>query len=662
LKGPALSFITRNRRLPTSEGTTVEDELVRRRFEDLPAVEDSPVEDSAVKDSAQVNPAQASPVQPSPAVEGPALESSAGSDVLVDDPIGNTSDDVDPADVDAADVDAAEEPVWTPAARSVPARVRSGLLTTLAVLLVAFAIFAPDDLSNLTVGSFARIPVEAMLIFAVVLMVPGRLSRVVATLIGIGLGLLTIIQLIDMGFFATLSRPFNLVLDWAFLPDALEFLTTSVGRVGATGVVIGIVLLAIALPILMSLSMLRLSRLAGAHTTTSTGAVAVLAVTWITCAVLGARIVPGQPVAAKAAVHLAFDRAGRVRAGLHDHAVFAKEAANDPFADTPGSQLLTGLRGKSVMLAFIESYGRTAVLDPGFAPQVDAALDAGTKELNAAGYASRSGWLTSPTAGGGSVLAHATLQSGLWINNRQRYKNLTASNRLSLNQAFDKADWRTVGLMPGITHAWPEGTYYHFDKIYGEKDLGYKGPAFGWATMPDEYTLQQFQRIMHAQQSQTPQMTEVPLLSSHIPWAPLPTTIPWDQVGDGSVYNAQRAAGKSAADVWSDKDQVKIEYRNSIVYTLNTLISYVQTYGDKNLVLIFLGDHQPVPLVTGKHASRDVPITIVAKDPAVLKQVDSWGWQDGLRPDAAAPVWRMDQFRNKFLTAFGSTPRPAQHS
>jgi len=86
---------------------------------------------------------------------------------------------------------------------------------------------------------------------------------------------------------------------------------------------------------------------------------------------------------------------------------------------------------------------------------------------------------------------------------------------------------------------------------------------------------------------------------------------------------------------------------------LTSLISYLEKYGDKNLVMIFLGDHQPIPLVTGKNASRDVPITIVAKDPAVLDRVSSWGWTDGLKPDPKAPVWPMAAFRNRFLAAFG---------
>ena len=43
--------------------------------------------------------------------------------------------------------------------------------------------------------------------------------------------------------------------------------------------------------------------------------------------------------------------------------------------------------------------------------------------------------------------------------------------------------------------------------------------------------------------------------------------------------------------------------------------------------------------------------TIVAKDPKVLDRIAGWGWTDGLKPDPAAPVWRMDTFRDRFLAA-----------
>ena len=78
----------------------------------------------------------------------------------------------------------------------------------------------------------------------------------------------------------------------------------------------------------------------------------------------------------------------------------------------------------------------------------------------------------------------------------------------------------------------------------------------------------------------------------------------------------------------------------------------MQTYGDDNLVLILLGDHQPAPIVSGDGAGHDVPVTIVSKDPGVLGAIGSWGWQPGMHPDPGAPVWPMNSFHDRFLDAF----------
>ena len=82
----------------------------------------------------------------------------------------------------------------------------------------------------------------------------------------------------------------------------------------------------------------------------------------------------------------------------------------------------------------------------------------------------------------------------------------------------------------------------------------------------------------------------------------------------------------------------------------------MQRSGDDDLVLVVLGDHQPATLVTGHDASHDVPISVIAHDPKVIDQIADWSWQDGVLPSPKAPVWPMSAFRDRFLTAFGSSP------
>ncbi|HEX8627031.1 MAG TPA: sulfatase-like hydrolase/transferase, partial [Catenuloplanes sp.] len=461
-------------------------------------------------------------------------------------------------------------------------------------------------------------------------------------------------KFLDMGFFAVLTRRFDPVLDWSLFGGAVDFLTESMGHRAAIATVVAAAVSAVVVLVVMTLSMLRLSQVVVRHRRRAPRVVTAVAAVWVTCALLGAHLVPGVPVAARSAAGLTYGRIQQVRSGLQDQRAFAAEASIDAFRDTPGDQLLAGLRGKNVIVSFVESYGRDAVEDPQFAPHVGAVLDAGNRRLGAAGYASRSAFLTSPTAGGGSWLASATLLSGLWIDNQQRYRNLVSSDRLTLGGAFQRAKWQTVAVKPGTNRAWPESAFYGYDRVYDARNLGYRGPKFSWSSMPDQYALSAFERAEGAAADRTPVMAEISLTSSHAPWAPIPRMIDWNDVGDGSAYHAVAAAGNTRKAVWNDPARVRAEYGRSIGYSLECLISYVEKYRDDDLVLVFLGDHQPSPIVTGERASRDVPITIVARDPAVLDRITGWGWQDGLKPGPGAPVWRMDTFRDRFLTAYGS--------
>jgi phosphatidylglycerophosphate synthase len=538
-------------------------------------------------------------------------------------------------------------------ARSTRRRVLAGVGTGLAAALVLFALIAPNRLSHFTPAAFARIPIEALIIVGLVIVLPTVARRIAGVILGLAIGLLLVVKLTDIGFNEVLARPFDLVFDWSFLGPGVDYLGDSIGQFGAILTVIGVCVLIVGLLVGTTVAVLRLSRLMVSRRPTVTRNVAVLGVVWLVCAVLGVQFTTGTPVASRAASDTVYDEVKRVHAGLLDPEQFAEEASVDRFRYTSGEELLTGLRGKDVLLNFIESYGRVAIEDPLVSPGVDAHLDAGTAKLKAAGFQARSGFLTSSTFGGGSWLAHASMQSGLWINNQQRYDALTAGNRMSLTKAFKRAGWDTFGASPQINRDWPEGEYFGYDTMYTWNNLQYKGPTFAYSKMPDQYLMQHLQDNERAKPNRKPVMGEIDLTSSHTPWAPLPTMIDWKDIGDGTVYGPQHAHGTRGKDIWPDVPKVKKAYGQSIQYVIDTLVSYVQTYGDKNLVMIVLGDHQPAPIVSGEDASRDVPITIIAKDPAVMKRIAKWGWDEGLNPAPDAPVWKMSKFRDRFLTTFG---------
>jgi hypothetical protein len=428
-----------------------------------------------------------------------------------------------------------------------------------------------------------------------------------------------IVKILNFGFFATFDRPFDPVGDWSYTEIGIETMRESIGGTGANLAIVGAVVLCVGVLVLMTLAVLRLTRVAAVHRRWSLQAVTALGVVWVLCWMFGAQLVSGTPVASASAAGLAVDEVRAVQAGLEDNAIFADEIIHDRFRNTPGDQLLTGLHGKDVILAFIESYGKVAVQDSSLAPRVDAVLDRGTKRLEAAGFSSRSAFLTSSTFGG--------------------------------------ARWRTVDDVPSNNRDWAQGkSFYRYDKIYDRRNVGYRGPRFAYASMPDQYVLAALQRLELSKRDRRPVFAEVDLVSSHAPWTRIPRLIDWDDVGDGSVFNRIPVDQVSKSELWSDPDRVRAAYGRSIEYTLNALFSFVQHYGDDDLVLVVLGDHQPWTIVSGQSPSHDVPISVIAHDPAVLDQIAGWGWEDGMRPSPQAPVWPMNAFRDRFLSAFGSQP------
>ncbi len=527
-------------------------------------------------------------------------------------------------------------------------------LTALAAAIVLGALLLPNDIDRISPGAFLGIPAEALLAVMVVLAVPQRVRPAVAALIGWALGLVTVLKILDMGFFATLNRPFDVLTDWRALADAAIFLEQSGGRGGAVAAGVAAAVLAIAVVSLTTWAVARLCRLVVVpNARAAAGTVAVATAVWTVSLTAGAELSPGTELASDSTATLALYRALEVRADMADLQTFESEIPVDPFRGTPDDQLLAALRGKDVVFAVVESYGRVALDDPELAPQVGALLDDGTRSLADAGFAARSAYLTSSTTGAGSWLAHATLLSGLWVDSQHRHDALHESDRDTLVSDFGRAGWRTVGVMPGVFLDWPEGAWYRHDRIYDFDELGYHGPRMSFATMPDQYTLKAFEDLERSRSGRAPVMAEIPLVTSHAPWTPLPPFLDWNEVGDGSVYNS--LAGRSEqpeAILTRDPATVREDFRRSIEYSLTSLISYIETYGDDDLVVVLLGDHQPSPIVTGDTANRDVPITVVAKDPAVMEEISGWRWQEGLRPGPHAPVWRMDAFRGEFLSTF----------
>ncbi len=534
--------------------------------------------------------------------------------------------------------------------------VRPAVATSASYVALWVALVLPDPEGGVGVGELVAIPLEGLVLVGAALLLPARLRRGVAILFGVAAGVLVVLRVVNTGFGLVLDRPFDLVGDWGYFGSGVGVLGDSIGDLAARLVAVGAVLLIGVVLAGLALAADRAARVAADHRRRAAQAIAALGTAWVVLAVAGVDAPGGGPIAAAGATDLAVDTVDRVRTGLADRDEFAEQIADDDFADVPADELLTGLRGKDVLLVFVESYGRTATRGSSYAPGIQDVLEDGTARLDAAGYETRSAYLTSPTFGAASWWAHSTTQSGLWVDSEGRYSQLLESDRASLTSLFEKAGWRTVFDVPANTRDWPEGAaYYGFDQIYDSNNDGYAGPEFGYAPRPDQYTLYHFWRTELAAEDRPRVFAEIDLISSHHPWTPSPPLVPWDEVGDGSVFNGTT---EDVAEVreQDDPDRVKELYGRSIEYSWSTLVSFLETYPDPDRVLVVLGDHEPHAYVSGdpdKEGGHDVPITVIAQDPDVMRRIADWDWAPGLLPPDDAPVWPMSEVRDEILTAFG---------
>lgn len=533
------------------------------------------------------------------------------------------------------------------------ARRGGALLTLIACATLLVVPLVPGVLSTGDPSAFWGVPVEPLVVLVALVTLAGRsLQTLTAGVFAVVIVAAILLAALDLAFRATIDRPFNLAEDGGAIIDAFGVVQDALGPVSAVVVVLLIGAVLVGSGALVAASALRVGRATREAGDRGRAAISTLAAAWIACSLAGAQVVPGTPVAASRSGDVLVATSLRAATSVQAQQAFERALASDPLRSDPPAQLMSALAGKDVVIAFVESYGRVAVEPSAFTDDIARTLDEGEATLARDGYTAQSAFLTSPTFGGVSWLAHATLQSGVWVDSPCTYDRLLAHGRATISGLFDAAGWRTMAVVPSNKRDWAEGeTFYGFDTVLDSRSMGYRGPAFGYARMPDQYTWQVFHDSAALDGAQ-PVMAEIDFVSSHTPWTPLPRMVPWGELGDGSVFASQVAEGESAVTAWTEPERARELYGESVAYSLSAMFSYLETFEQDDLVLIVLGDHQPARAVSGPDAGYDVPVTIIAKDSTVFEAIQSWGWDAGVRPSADAPVWPMDEFRDRFVDAF----------
>jgi phosphatidylglycerophosphate synthase len=310
------------------------------------------------------------------------------------------------------------------------------------------------------------------------------------------------------------------------------------------------------------------------------------------------------------------------------------------------------LAGSDVLLVFMESYGSTTYDRPEFERALRPARARLAAAIQDTGRAVVSAYVSSPTFGGGSVLAHLTLLSGIEVRDPDHYELLMTQSRPTLVSLFKSAGYRAVALMPGLRESWPEGAFYGFDAIYGADGLDYHGPAFGWWRIPDQFSLAALDSRELQPRPRKPVFVFFPTVSTHMPFEPTPPLqSDWQRVLSAHPFDAEPLRRSlTQTPIWTDMGKA---YLSSVQYFLDTLTSYLRARPDSRFVLIILGDHQPAANVSGEGASWDVPVHVIASQPSILQALQADGFRPGLTPVRPA-AGKMSALGPWSLAAFGA--------
>jgi hypothetical protein len=313
---------------------------------------------------------------------------------------------------------------------------------------------------------------------------------------------------------------------------------------------------------------------------------------------------------------------------------------------------LAKLRGRSVYLIFVESYGDCVFTWARHEEPSRAVFDRFHAELLAQGFSMVSGALDSPTYGGRSWLAHSTIATGIKVKSQLEYELVTTRKPKTLARFFRDAGYSTVLVQPGTTRAWPKGEFYDFEKKYYLWNFDYAGPSYSWATMPDQYVLDFIQR-REMKKTDRPQFIQFVLVTSHAPWSELPPVIDdWDSIQNGAIYN--RLKKQLFPVSWPNFENAQEPYIRSIIYDFEVLRRFIPRAIDDDSLVILLGDHQPVSDVTGESESWGVPVHVLSRDKELLKPFEARGYVPGIRPPLEGARAGLESFLGDFLADFST--------
>ncbi|MEO0603463.1 MAG: sulfatase-like hydrolase/transferase [Myxococcota bacterium] len=300
-----------------------------------------------------------------------------------------------------------------------------------------------------------------------------------------------------------------------------------------------------------------------------------------------------------------------------------------------------------VRLYVVESYG-DVLLEAPIGDAHRALLAELDGPLRQAGWFVASGRAISPTHGGRSWLADATVLTGIEVARQATFGHVTRRGRdiPSLPRFFAERGYATVLVRPKdrarpgvrlVNHFGFETTVFH-------DELAYDGPAVGWGHVPDQFTVEVVERDVLAAIDR-PRFAFVHLATSHYPWGDPPPLLDdardW-QSADGDrgpvirdrtpLFALQMTLSRYRGSRRALRDRYGSDlgaFQALVGYDLQLL---AQTFAapTRPTLMLWYGDHQPPFLAEGQPA--DSVVHVLATDPEWLRPFLDDGFRTGLDP------------------------------
>ncbi len=335
-----------------------------------------------------------------------------------------------------------------------------------------------------------------------------------------------------------------------------------------------------------------------------------------------------------------------------------------------GYDTLSLERRPPIYLLVLESYGSALNTHPSLRAPYRTLMQRTDSVLAANGWHRATARSDVPVRGGRSWLSIASLLTGTRVRHQLLFNQFQTASDDSTHEVphlvhfLNGQGYRTVALQPFTFErpGLPVRNLYNFDTTVYRNDLNYRGPSYGLADAPDQYSLH-YTHETHLPPSGEPFFLFFETVDSHSLWnyglPPYPD--------DWRRFNAQTQATRSPhpnADSFPPVylpdsittptiyDQpTPLRYLRHVAHELRVLREYLTEKAPPGSLVLLLGDHQP-PLIDS--ADRTVPLHVLSTDSTLVEYARRHGFTNGLRPTPESPTLRQEglySFLVRLLTA-----------